>query len=98
MAKYTIKNTTILHNKKAYHIGAEIELTDEERDKLIDYIVPVKVIQKSTTEVSTPKTSKTAKKTEKVAEEIAEEVVADSIGNEKKEDTHGTETVQTTSN
>ena len=38
MAKYKVKNTTILHNGKAYGDGAVIELSDADADKLTKYL------------------------------------------------------------
>lgn len=42
MAKFTVTNTTILHNQKTYGVGDTIELTDEKQiAKLASYIAPV---------------------------------------------------------
>ena len=38
MAKYTVKHTTILHNKKVYKEGSTIELTDEQAKRLADFL------------------------------------------------------------
>jgi len=92
--KYIVKNTTILHNQKSYAPGETINLTDNERDKLVDYIVPVAVEEKEATETITTKTSKTSKKTEKVVENAP---VAEA-NDEKKEDVNGSETIQTPAN
>lgn len=90
--KYTVKNTTILHNKKPYAPGATINLTDEERDKLVDYIVPV-AIEEEVTETTTTKTSKTTKKNSEKAVDNSSAV--DTNNDEKKEDVNGSETIQT---
>ena len=91
--KYTVKNTTILHNKKSYAPGATINLTDDERDKLVDYIVPVVAEEKEVTETTTTKTSKTTKKNSEKA--VDNSSVTDTNDNEKKEDVNGSETIQT---
>lgn len=38
MAKYKVKNTSILHNKKLYADGDILELSDNEAKRLADYI------------------------------------------------------------
>ncbi len=42
MAKYKVKNTTILHNGKPYGSGAEVELTEDEAKRLGEWVVAVK--------------------------------------------------------
>ena len=92
MAKYIVKNATILHNKKSYAQGATINLTDDERDKLADYIVPA-AIEEDVTETTTTKTSKTTKKNSEKA--VDNSSAADTNNDEKKEDVNGSETIQT---
>lgn len=42
MAKFTVTNTTILHNQKTYGVGDTLDLTDEKQiAKLASYITPV---------------------------------------------------------
>lgn len=38
MAKYKVKHTTILHNKKAYAEGSVIELKEEDAVRLADFL------------------------------------------------------------
>lgn len=38
MAKYKVKNTCILHNKKLYLDGDTLELSDNEAKRLAEYI------------------------------------------------------------
>ena len=82
MAKFTVKNTTILHNETSYGVGAEIELTAPEAVKLADYITSIATakiastpnndagsnptIAKSTDLTVTTPTTKTAKSNKKM--------------------------------
>ena len=95
MPKFIVKNTTIMHNKKTYSIGKEIELTDDEAKKLADYVTPVaKTVEVSTeSTTATIKSAKTSKKADKAANETTT-IAADEVAtDEKKEDINGTETV-----
>ena len=38
MAKYKVKHTTILHNKKAYAEDSVIELKEEDAARLVDFL------------------------------------------------------------
>jgi len=94
MPKFIVKNTTIMHNKKTYSIGKEIELTDDESKKLADYVTPVaKTVEASTESTATTKPAKTSKKTDKVASETTTTAVEEVAIEEKKEDINGTETI-----
>ena len=94
MPKFIVKNTTIMHNKKTYSIGKEIELTDDESKKLSDYLTPVaKAVEVNTESTATTKSAKTNKKAEKAASETTTTVVDEVATDEKKEDINGTETV-----
>ena len=46
MAKYKIKNVTLLHNGKTKKPGDVIELTDAQAKKLGTYVEPVEEIEK----------------------------------------------------
>ncbi len=61
MAKYKIQKTDILHNKKLYPEGSEIELAKEDAEKLADYLTPV-MEKKSNTSKTTSSNSKTISK------------------------------------
>ncbi len=94
MPKFTVKNTTIMHNKKTYSIGKEIELTDDESKKLADYVTPVaKTVEASTESTAAPKPAKTSKKADKAVSEATTTSVEEVATDEKKEDINGTETV-----
>lgn len=108
MAKYIVKNTTILHNKKTYGVGEEIELTDKiQIAKLADYLTPVETIPESNSgDASTPKTTKSNKKTEKATAttDSTTGTTADASTVEvktevtKEEAQNGTEAIQTPTN
>jgi len=98
MAKFIVKNTTIMHNKKTYCIGKEIELTDNEALKLADYLTPVTAIDEPNTDSATTKAPKAGKKADKTATDTTTTSTEEVANDEKKEDINGTETVQTTSN
>lgn len=99
MPKFIVKNTTIMHNKKTYSIGKEIELTDDESKKLADYVTPVaKTVGASTESTVAPKPAKTSKKADKVASETTTPAVDEVTTDEKKEDINGSETIQTATN
>ena len=94
MPKFIVKNTTIMHNKKTYSIGKEIELTDDEAKKLADYVTPVaKTVEANNESTSTTKPAKTTKKADKAASETTTTAVDEVATDEKKEDINGTETV-----
>ena len=58
MAKYKVKNTTILHDGVSKGEGSIIELTDRQAEKLADYIelIKDKAPAKQTTEKTKTKT------------------------------------------
>jgi predicted house-cleaning noncanonical NTP pyrophosphatase (MazG superfamily) len=58
MAKYKVKNTTILHDGVSKGEGSIIELTDKQAEKLADYIelIKDKAPAKQTTEKTKTKT------------------------------------------
>ena len=95
MPKFIVKNTTIMHNKKTYSIGKEIELTADEAKKLADYLTPVAKTVEADTESTTVSTKsvKTNKKVDKTASETTTTAVEEVANDEKKEDINGTETV-----
>ena len=61
MAKYTVKNTSILHNGKLYKEGSTIELTDIQAKRLEDFVtvLPNQVPVKPKTETQTKTETKT---------------------------------------
>lgn len=108
MAKYIVKNTTILHSEKTYGAGATIELTDEEAARLSAYITPAKATAQSASSTSTPasnsasesstpaKTTATSKKSSKKNEKSAETVeTADTSTTTTTDTTSATETAKT---
>ncbi|HSA05680.1 MAG TPA: hypothetical protein P5556_00715 [Candidatus Gastranaerophilales bacterium] len=68
MSKYKVKGTDILHNKKLYPAGSEIELKDEDAEKIKDYLIPIQE-KKSNTTKNNEKTSKTTTNTAKTTSE-----------------------------
>ena len=98
MAKFIVKNTTIMHNKKTYSIGKEIELTDNEAIKLADYITPAAAVDETNTDSTSTKATRASKKADKTAADTTTTSTEEVANDEKKEDINGTETVQTTSN
>ena len=58
MAKYKVKNTTILHDGVSKGEGSIIELTDKQAEKLADYVelIKDKAPAKQTTEKTKTKT------------------------------------------
>ncbi len=61
MPKYKIQKTDILHNKKLYPQGSEIELDDKDAEKLRNYLVPVREKEPKTTKTTTNTTKTTSK-------------------------------------
>ena len=41
MPKYLVRHTTLLHNKKTYGEGKEIELTEEQAARIPDFVEPI---------------------------------------------------------
>lgn len=80
MAKYKVKGTDILHNKKLYLEGSEIELDDKNAEQLRDYLLPVKENKVNTsknndkTTKTTPNSTKTTSDTNKITSETTPEV------------------------
>ncbi len=108
MAKFTVKNTTILHNQTTYGVGSTIKLTDDEQiAKLAEYITPIEedFVPSSETDPA-PKTTKSGKKAAKnnssnttTEEETNTEPTSSSNSNEtEQEGINGTEIIQTDSN
>ena len=60
MAKYRVEKTDILHNKKLYPQGSEIELEEKDAEKLNDYLVPIQVKEPKTTKTKTNTTKTTS--------------------------------------
>ena len=67
MAKYKVKNTTILHNGKVYGSGAEVELTEDQAKRLGEWVVVVKektAPKQAETKTQNKPATKTGNKTE----------------------------------
>lgn len=62
MAKYKVKHTSIMHNKKLYIEGSTVELTDEQAKRLEDFVELIPETKSSKTQ-ETKKTD-SAKKDE----------------------------------
>ncbi len=58
MPKYLVRHTTLLHNKKTYGEGKEIELTEEQAARIPDFVEPISEKKTSTTKTSTKSDSK----------------------------------------
>lgn len=69
MAKYKVKHTSIMHNKKVYAEGSEIELTEEQAKRLEDFVdlipqtVKPKIQTATQTKTQSNKTSKSKTET-----------------------------------
>lgn len=61
MAKYKVKHTSIMHNKKVYGEGSEIELTDVQAQRLSDFVELIPTQSESKTKTQTTKTSNKTK-------------------------------------
>lgn len=94
MAKFIVKNTTILHNETSYGVGEEIELTDKiQIAKLADYITPV-AVTKVTSASTADNGSKPASK--QSADSTAITTTAKTTKSNKKADITVTSTEDTT--
>lgn len=79
MAKYTVKHTSILHNKKVYAEGSIVELTDNQAKRLEDFVelvpevsIPKPPSQNTKTTKSKTNKTKTESKTETVKKDFAD--------------------------
>lgn len=63
MPKYLVKHTTLLHNKKTYGEGKEIELTEDQAARIPDFVEPISEKKTSVTKTSA-KSTKSASKPE----------------------------------
>lgn len=88
MAKYRVKGTDILHNKKLYPEGSEIELDDKNAEQLRDYLIPIKENKANTTK-NNDKTIKTTNKTTKTTSDNTE-TTSETIPEVKPEETQAT--------
>ena len=61
MPKYLVRHTTLLHNKKTYGEGKEIELTEEQAARIPDFVEPISEKKTSTTKTSTKSTKSDSK-------------------------------------
>ena len=74
--KYTVKNTNLLHNGKAYKIGEVIELDEDKGKKLEDILIPIEEetaasVTKTTTKAPTAAKNKTSAKAKSEADTTA---------------------------
>lgn len=69
MAKYKVKHTSIMHNKKVYAEGSTIELTEEQAKRLEDFVdlIPETVKPKTQTQTQKNTKPKSETQTEKTA-------------------------------
>lgn len=75
MAKYKVKHTSIMHNKKVYAEGSEIELTEEQAKRLEDFVdlIPQTVKPKTQTATQTKtQSNKTSKSKAETKTETSE--------------------------
>lgn len=76
MPTYKIKHTSIMHNKKVYGEGSEIELTDVQAARLADFVelVPNQEPQKNKSQTAkTPVKTKSEGKTKTETEAVKED-------------------------
>ena len=59
--KYKLKHTSIMHNKKLYKQGDIIELTEEQANRLVDF---VDLVEETKTTTNKNKTAKSKTETE----------------------------------
>ncbi len=63
MPKYLVKHTTLLHNKKTYGEGKEIELTENQAARIPDFVEPISE-KKTTVTKTSAKSTKSGSKPE----------------------------------
>lgn len=61
MAKYKVKHTSIMHNKKVYAEGSTIELTEEQAKRLEDFVDLIPETVKPKTQPATQTKTQTNK-------------------------------------
>lgn len=83
MAKYKVKHTSIMHNKKLYAEGSTVELTDEQAKRLEDF---VELIPETKTTKPETKSKTDSKQTNKTTETKNETVKADGNDGGKTDD------------
>lgn len=92
MAKYIVKDTSILHNGKVHKEGSEIDLTDSQAKRLEDFVelLPNQNTSKakSETQAKTETKTQTTKNSNKTKTE-AKTASADNSKTEKTENTDG---------
>lgn len=66
MAKYKVKHTSIMHNKKVYGEGSEIELTDVQATRLQDFVELIIEQTTAKTPAANPKSSTKTKSETKI--------------------------------
>ncbi|CDC19707.1 unknown [Clostridium sp. CAG:306] len=83
MAKYKVKHTSIMHNKKLYIEGSTVELTDEQAKRLEDF---VELIPETKTTKPETKSKTDSKQTNKTTETKNETVKTDGNDGGKTDD------------
>ena len=72
MAKYKVKNTSILHNGKVYAEGSTLELSENQAKRLEDFVDLVPETATKTPSQTKPQTNKTKSETKTQAKTKAE--------------------------
>ena len=72
MAKYKVKNTSILHNGKIYAEGSTLELSDNQAKRLEDFVDLVPETATKTPSQTKPQTNKTKSETKNQTKTKAE--------------------------
>lgn len=84
MARYKIKHTSILHNKKVYAEGSTIELTEEQAKRLEDFLDLIPTSAKPKTQTQTQTKTQT-NKTTKTKSEDTTSAKTETVENQKGE-------------
>ena len=82
MAKYKVKNTSILHNGKIYAEGSLVELSDKQAKRLEDFVDLVPETTTKTPSQTKPQTNKTKSETKTQTKTKTETVKQDGEGSD----------------
>ena len=82
MAKYKVKNTSILHNGKVYAEGSTLELSENQAKRLEDFVDLVPETATKTPSQTKPQTNKTKSESKTKAETKTETVKQDGEGSD----------------
>ena len=83
MAKYKVKNTSILHNGKVYAEGSTLELSENQAKRLEDFVDLVPETATKTPSQTKPQTNKTKSETKTKTETKTETVKQDGEGSDE---------------